>query len=190
MHCLPADFIEKVERDEELAEKYKNENKDFQTFEFAQNDENVFIAQPTKDIREYLGGSSRRLPARLEQSMQAGEQWQEQHKYTTITSPLYISEANRDEISIATFVHRHRGAKEFARALTVIESDFFHSFPLDKIICLRETDYMVEQLEWERFSGALFCWVFSLLANPEDDTLYRVQTFQFFVGVAWVRFLF
>ncbi|KAH8104707.1 ras guanine nucleotide exchange factor domain-containing protein [Cristinia sonorae] len=93
------------------------------------------------------------------------------------------------DISLVDIVifHNPGGAEELARALTVIESDFFHGFEPKDISAIRYRQEPKSFKEWERFSVALGWWVVSsILAHKSVDS--RIKATELFIDIAHICF--
>lgn len=77
------------------------------------------------------------------------------------------------------------GCEELARAFTLIESDYFHSFlPGDITMwCTKKKGSAMEK--WDTFTNSLMLWIPTTILNQRDD-FYRARSIMFWIQTAVV----
>ncbi|PCH40024.1 ras GEF [Wolfiporia cocos MD-104 SS10] len=85
-------------------------------------------------------------------------------------------------IDIAYFC-KPGGADEIARQLTVIESEFFHSFLPEDLIHYSDPSLRNKLTKWKAFSQSLTVWVANCIVGHHDLNT-RVMVTEFFITIA------
>ncbi|THH27571.1 hypothetical protein EUX98_g6612 [Antrodiella citrinella] len=87
-------------------------------------------------------------------------------------------------IDIVVF-NRPGGAEEIARGLTILESEYFLSFPPKEIVALRTGHEPKKFREWEKFNTAMGWWVLdSVLSHKGVEG--RIKAIELFINVAHI----